>query len=194
LRSVLQGIERALACGFESVKLNCVVQRSTNLHQVLPLVRRFRHSGCVLRFIEYMDVGTINGWDPSEVVSAAELRALIAAEFPLRDLPLPRLGNSEVAQRWSLLDGSLELGFITSVSAPFCGDCSRARLSADGKLYTCLFSAQGHDLLSILRAQGVEVVSSAVQRIWAARDDRYSELRGGTSLESPKAEMFHLGG
>jgi cyclic pyranopterin phosphate synthase len=193
VKDVLEAIEHARAAGFESVKLNCVVQRSTNLLEILPLIRYFRHSGCVLRFIEYMDVGTVNGWQHTDVVSAAELRTLIENEFMLR--ALPRHAASDVAQRWALADGSLELGFITSVSEPFCGDCSRARLSADGQFHTCLFSTQGHDLLGVLRADpNPATLRTQIQTIWSERDDRYSELRGTAQANRLKSEMYHLGG
>lgn len=190
---VLRGIAQARALDLDPVKINCVIQRSSNLGQVLPLIEHFRHSGCVLRFIEYMDVGTVNGWQAEDVVSAQELRELIASRHALR--ALPRRSRSDVAQRWSLADGSLELGFISSVSEPFCGDCTRARLSADGHLYTCLFSRSGHDLLSILRSGGdAQMLQAAIHAIWSGREDRYSEQRAGLGIESPKAEMYHLGG
>jgi len=188
--AVLEGIAAAEAAGFDRIKLNCVVLRGVNEDQVLPLLERFRGSGHVVRFIEYMDVGTCNGWDPAQVVRAEELRARIAARWPLRPLAASYAG--EVAQRYAFADGGGEVGFISSVSAPFCGDCHRARVSADGHLYTCLFADRGHDLRPAL-AGGGQGVAEAVARLWSAREDRYSEIRGQAPARRP-IEMYLIGG
>jgi len=188
--TVLEGIAAAEAAGFGRLKINCVVLRGTNDHQVLPLLEHFRGSGHVVRFIEYMDVGTCNGWDPAQVVRADELRDRIAARWPLR--PLAAGYTGEVAQRYAFADGGGEVGFINSVSAPFCGDCHRARVSADGQLYTCLFAGSGHDLRPAL-AGGEHGVAEAVARLWSARDDRYSEIRGQAPARRP-IEMYLIGG
>lgn len=188
--TVLEGIAAAEAAGFGRLKINCVVLRGTNDHQVLPLLEHFRGTGHVVRFIEYMDVGTCNGWDPAQVVRADELRDRIAARWPLR--PLAAGYTGEVAQRYAFADGGGEVGFIGSVSAPFCGDCHRARVSADGRLYTCLFADHGHDLKPAL-AGGEQGVAEAVARLWRARDDRYSEIRGQAPARRP-IEMYLIGG
>lgn len=188
--TVLAGIAAAEAAGFTRLKFNCVVQRGVNEEQVLPLLERFRGSGHVVRFIEYMDVGTCNGWDPAQVVSASELRARIGARWPLRALDADYTG--EVAQRYAFVDGGGELGFIGSVSTPFCGDCNRARVSSDGHLYTCLFASGGHDLKPAL-AGGEHGVATELGRVWSAREDRYSELRGQVPARRP-IEMYLIGG
>lgn len=191
--TVLQGIAAARAAGFSPVKLNCVVIRGRNEHQILPLVEFFRGTSTVLRFIEYMDVGTLNHWSAADVVSAGEIREYIGARHPLVAVPEP--DSSAVAQRWRLQDGSLELGLISSVSQPFCGGCTRARLSADGQLFTCLFAGSGHDLLGPMRSGlDAEGLHQRILGIWSQRDDRYSELRGLSAASSERAEMYHLGG
>jgi cyclic pyranopterin phosphate synthase len=187
---VLAGIASAEDAGFRQIKFNCVVQRGINQDQVLPLVERFRHSGHVLRFIEYMDVGTCNGWDRARVVPSAELRDAIHARWPLQ--PLDANYRGEVAVRHAFVDGAGEVGFVSSVTAPFCGDCHRARVSADGKLYTCLFAGEGSDLRPSLRG-GEAAVAERIVELWSARGDRYSELRGrGASRKH--VEMFLVGG
>jgi len=190
---VLAAIAAAERAGFTRMKINCVVQRGVNEDQVEPLVERFRGTGHVVRFIEYMDVGTCNGWDASHVVSGAELRARIAARWPLRALPPNHPG--EVARRHAFADGAGEIGFIDSVTAPFCGDCSRARLSADGRIYTCLFSGHGHDVRGALRA-GIDepALGAMLAAIWNARSDRHSELRGEARSARERVEMYAIGG
>lgn len=197
---VLAGIQAAERVGFSRIKLNTVVRRGVNDDEVLGLARHFRGTGHVLRFIEYMDVGSTNGWQQGDVVSGAELRARLGALGEL--LPLDEQASG-VARRFRLADGSLELGFIESVSAPFCGDCVRARLSADGKLYTCLFATEGHDLKALLRSGATdEAVRARVSTLWSARRDRYSEDRASfvqSSVRvrlplSPRVEMSFIGG
>ena len=188
---VLAGIAAAEAAGFGPLKLNCVVQRGVNETEVLPLVAFARERGHVVRFIEYMDVGTCNGWEPSRVVPSAELRDRIHARWPLR--PLDPHYRGEVAARHAFADGGGEVGFVGSVSAPFCGDCHRARVSADGRLYTCLFAGAGSDLRSALR-QGEDALVERVAAIWHGRSDRYSELRGTTAPSRRRVEMYLVGG
>ena len=188
---VLAGIAAAEAAGFGPLKINCVVQRGVNDDQVLPLVAHFRGSGHVLRFIEYMDVGTCNGWRREGVVPSAELRDRIHARWPLRALDANYRG--EVAERHAFDDGGGEVGFVSSVTAPFCGDCHRARVSADGQLYTCLFSSQGLDLRPAL-VQGEAALAARLADIWSQRADRYSELRGSARAQRRHVEMFLVGG
>jgi cyclic pyranopterin phosphate synthase len=190
---VLAGIEAAEAVGLGPIKVNMVVKRGWNEHAILPMARRFRGTGRILRFIEYMDVGHSNGWRLDDVVSADEILAMVAAEHPLE--PMPPTHPGEVAERYRYRDGSGEIGVIASVSRPFCGDCSRARISADGQLYTCLFATRGHDLRALLR-DGVsdEELDGALRAIWTARDDRYSELRTEETSHLPKVEMSYIGG
>ncbi|MBN6149256.1 GTP 3',8-cyclase MoaA [Xanthomonas sp. AmX2] len=188
---VLAGIDAAVAAGLGPVKLNCVVQRGVNDDQVLPLLAHFRGSGHVLRFIEYMDVGTCNAWRRDSVVPSAELRDRIAAQWPLRSLDPHYTG--EVASRYAFADGG-EIGFVSSVSTPFCGDCHRARVSADGRLYTCLFAAAGTDLKPAL-ADGEDALAARVEQVWRRRGDRYSEVRGDAQATRGKhVEMFLIGG
>ncbi len=191
IADVLAGIEAAQTAGFGSIKINCVVERGINEDQVLPLVERFRGSGHIVRFIEYMDVGTCNGWVRERVVPSRELRDRIAARWPLR--PLEAQYRGEVASRYAFADGQGEIGFVSSVSEPFCGDCHRARVSADGKLYTCLFAADGHDLRAAL-GEGEAALGDRVAAIWARRGDRYSEVRGAASAPRKHVEMYLIGG
>ena len=188
---VLNGIAAAQAAGFASLRINCVVQRGVNDGDVLALVEHFRGSGHVLRFIEYMDVGTCNGWDATRVVPTRELHAQVHARWPLRALAPARHG--EVAQRHAFVDGGGEIGFVSSISAPFCGDCHRARVSADGKLYTCLFASTGTDLRPALR-QGEAVLAGVVSDVWQRRADRYSQLRAETAGRREAVEMYAIGG
>src|SRR5206468_10051646 len=170
---VLDGIAAAREAGLGPIKVNMVVKRGTNDHEILPMARYFRGSGIVLRFIEYMDVGATNGWRMDEVVPSAEVRSRIAAEFPL--VPLAASAPGETAQRWAYADGAGEVGFISSVTQAFCADCNRARLSTEGQVYLCLFATQGHDLRGLLRSGASdEDIASAVGHIWQQRDDRYS--------------------
>ncbi|WP_368562031.1 GTP 3',8-cyclase MoaA [Pseudoxanthomonas sp. UTMC 1351] len=192
VEDVLAGIEAAVDAGFRRLKINTVIQRGVNEDQVLPLVEHFRGSGHVLRFIEYMDVGTCNGWKREQMVSSAELRDRIAARWPLR--PLDANYRGEVATRYGFEDGNGEIGFVSSVSEPFCGDCHRARVSADGQLYTCLFAAAGTDLRAAL-TQGEDALVARVSALWTRRADRYSELRDLPSARNRKhVEMFLIGG
>jgi cyclic pyranopterin phosphate synthase len=189
----MAGLDAADAAGLGPIKLNMVVKRGWNEHAILPMARRFRGTGRILRFIEYMDVGHSNGWRLDEVVSADEILATVASEFPLE--PMPPTKPGEVAERFRYVDGAGEIGVIASVSRPFCGTCDRARLSADGQLYTCLFATRGHDLRSLLRAGASDVeLSTAVRAIWEGRDDRYSELRSLETVDLPKVEMSYIGG
>ena len=190
---VLAGIEAAAAAGLAPVKVNMVVRRGLNEDSVLPMARYFRESGHILRFVEYMDVGHTNAWRLDDVVPAAELVAAIDAEMPLE--PVEPAYRGEVARRWRYRDGGGEIGLIASVTQPFCGDCTRARLSADGKLYTCLFAVRGHDLRALLRGGASdEELSEAISTIWRVRDDRYSELRTAATADLPKVEMSYIGG
>ena len=193
---VLEGIDNAHAAGFDAVKVNAVIRRGYNEHSILPLAQHFHGTGSVLRFIEFMDVGTTNKWNLEEVIPAAELVEIIDKEMPIESLQPNYSG--EVAKRWRYSDGGGEVGFITSVTQSFCGDCSRARLSAVGKVYTCLFAATGQDLRGMLRAGASdEELSRLIGRIWSQREDRYSELRGQipvTAETLPRAEMSYIGG
>lgn len=196
---VLEGIFAAQAAGLEPVKVNMVVKRGTNDAEILPMARRFRHTGVVLRFIEYMDVGSSNGWNMTDVLPSAEVLKRIDAEFPL--VPLDAHTPGETAQRWAYADGGGEIGLISSVTRAFCGDCTRARVSTEGKLYLCLFGTSGHDLRALLRNGASDAqISSAIARIWHARDDRYSQLRGTGRADAPGAdqalrvEMSYIGG
>jgi cyclic pyranopterin phosphate synthase len=190
---VLDGIAAARAAGLTPIKVNTVVRRGMNEASVLPLARWARDEGLVLRFIEYMDVGHSNGWRLDDVVPAEEILALIDAEMPLE--PMPAQYRGEVAGRYRYRDGSGELGVIASVTRPFCGDCTRARLSAEGSLYTCLFAVAGTDLKGPLRAGATdEQLADLVRSVWGVRADRYSELRSAATERLPKVEMFALGG
>jgi len=188
---VLAGIAAAAAAGFAPLKLNCVVQRGVNEAEVLPLVAFAREHGHVVRFIEYMDVGTCNRWDPARVLPSAELRDRIHARWPLR--PLDPNYRGEVASRYGFDDGGGEIGFVSSISEPFCGDCHRARVSAGGRLYTCLFAGEGSDLREALR-QGEAALLERVTAIWNGRSDRYSEIRGQSPASRRHVEMYLVGG
>jgi len=190
---VLAGIEAAAAAGLSPVKVNMVVKRGVNEDSVLPMARYFRGSGHILRFIEYMDVGHTNGWRLDDVVSAAEIVATIGAELPLE--PMEPNYAGEVARRYRYRDGSGEIGVIASVTEPFCGACTRARLSAEGRLYTCLFATEGHDLRALVRGGASESdLTEGIGRVWRARADRYSELRSAETADLPKIEMSYIGG
>ncbi len=192
VRTVLEGIETAAAAGLP-VKVNVVVKRGVNEDSVLPIARHFRERGHIVRFIEYMDVGSTNGWRMDDVVPAAEIVAAIDAELPLE--PLPPRYPGEVAERYRYRDGSGEIGVIASVTRPFCGACTRARLSADGSLYTCLFARTGHDLRALVRGgAGDDEIAAALGGIWRERTDRYSELRSAATGDLPKVEMSYIGG
>ena len=190
---VLAGIGAAAAAGLEPVKVNVVVKRGVNEEGVVDMARYFRGSGQILRFIEYMDVGSTNGWRLDDVVPAAEIVAAVDAEFPLE--PVEPAYPGEVANRYRYQDGQGEIGVIASVTQPFCGNCTRVRLSAEGRLYTCLFATGGHDLRAPLRTGASdEDVAAEIGRIWNGRDDRYSELRSAATSDLPKVEMSYIGG
>ena len=190
---VLEGIDAAVEAGFAPIKVNVVLRRGENEDAMVPLARWARDAGHVLRFIEYMDVGTTNGWRLDEVVPAMEVVDRISQEWPLE--PAVAGYRGEVAERWRYMDGRGEIGVIASVTKPFCGDCTRARLSAEGQLYTCLFSAVGHDLRAPLRSGDSDAdLAERITTIWAGRDDRYSERRAAATEHLPKIEMFALGG
>jgi GTP 3',8-cyclase len=190
---VLEGIEAAAAAGLGPVKVNMVVKRGLNDTSVLDMARHFRGSGHILRLIEFMDVGASNGWRLDDVVPAAELVAAIGAEWPLE--PVPAAYSGEVAERYRYRDGGGEIGVIASVTQPFCHACTRARLSADGRLYTCLFANVGRDLRGPLRAGADDAeLEALIGRIWRRRGDRYSELRTAETAGAPKVEMSYIGG
>jgi len=194
LHRVLTGLDAARAAGFRPIKINMVVQRGVNDGEVVALARRFAGADFILRFIEFMDVGNTNGWRLAAVVPAAEILARLEREFSLE--PLPAQYRGEVARRYRQRDGGGEIGFITSVTAPFCGDCTRARLSAEGRLYTCLFAGTGCNLRTPLRAGASDAeLAEIIRAVWSARTDRYSELRTAATAGSPrKVEMAHIGG
>jgi len=196
---VLAGIEAAAQAGFSGIKVNMVVRRGLNDGEILPMVEHFRGTGHILRFIEYMDVGTSNGWRMEEVLPSRDIIARIHAVHPLA--PVDPNYPGEVAQRWRFLDGAGEIGVISSVTQPFCGDCSRLRLTTEGQLFTCLFGHQGHDLRGLLRRQlPDEDIRTALMNLWQGRDDRYSELRSSQKSASPtsngkrRVEMSYIGG
>jgi len=190
---VLAGIDAAAAVGLAPVKINMVVKRGMNEHGILPMARRFRGTGHILRFIEYMDVGHTNGWRMDDVVTAKEIVSMIGSEMPLE--PADPNYTGEVAQRWRYQDGSGEIGVIASVTQAFCRDCTRIRLSTEGKLYTCLFATAGHDLRALLRSGATDSeIHDAVAAIWARRADRYSEIRTSQTAKLEKIEMSYIGG
>jgi len=190
---VLEGMDAAEAAGLAPIKVNMVVKRGLNEQSILPMARHFRGTGRILRFIEYMDVGSSNGWRLDDVVSAREIIATIDRELPLE--PVERNYTGEVAERWRYKDGSGEIGVIASVTQAFCADCTRARLSADGSLFTCLFATQGHDLRPLVRSDATDAqIAESISAIWTARDDRYSELRSEETAGLKKIEMSFIGG
>jgi GTP 3',8-cyclase len=193
VRLVLEGIEAAERAGLTPIKVNAVVRRGVNDHTVVDLARHFKGSGHIVRFIEYMDVGTTNGWRLDDVIPGAEVVRRISEELPL--VPLESNYRGEVAQRWAYADGGGEVGVITSVTQPFCGDCTRARLTASGELVTCLFATHGLDLRAPLRDGSSDAeVEAVIRGVWSRRDDRYSELRSGETSGLPRLEMSRLGG
>jgi cyclic pyranopterin phosphate synthase len=193
VRTVVEGMEAADRAGLRPVKVNMVVRRGYNEDSVLPMARFARERGYILRFIEYMDVGHSNGWRLDEVVPSAEIVARIDAKMPLA--PLPPLYGGEVADRWAYRDGGGEVGVISSVSEPFCGSCTRARITAEGQLFTCLFGVRGTDLRGALRSGADDAaLRELIGRVWAARADRYSELRSEATARLPKVEMSRIGG
>lgn len=190
---ILDGIHEAISRGLGPVKVNCVVQRGVNESQIPKLVRQFRGTGAIVRFIEFMDVGATNGWTRGQVVPTSEILEFLSDEFDL--VPLMRDSPSDVASRWGHSDGSGEVGFISSVSQPFCGDCVRARLSSNGKLFTCLFTSIGHDMSELIRGEGdVSNLNEAIKEVWTRRSDRYSEERSSDAYSLPRVEMSYIGG
>ena len=195
---VLDGIAAAQAVGLAPLKVNMVVKRGTNDGEIVPMARHFKGTGAVLRFIEYMDVGTSNGWNMTEVLPSADVVSRIAEHFPL--VPLEAHSAAETAQRWGYVDGAGEIGVISSVTRAFCGNCTRARLSTEGKLYLCLFAATGHDLRALLRGGANDAeIATAIAEIWQGRSDRYSQLRGSQPADprepaGRRVEMSYIGG
>ena len=194
---VLAGLDAAHAVGLGPIKVNMVVKRGTNDDQILPMVRHFRGSGMVLRFIEYMDVGATNGWRMDEVLPSAQVIERISAEFPIEEIEPNAIG--ETSERWRFRDGGGEVGVISSVTQAFCRDCNRARLSTEGKLFLCLFANHGHDLRALLRGGHDDAqIAAAIGLIWQRRDDRYSELRGRQAADrgsgERRVEMHYIGG
>ena len=190
---VLEFVEASAAAGLTPVKINMVVKRGVNEQSIMPMARYFRETGHILRFIEYMDVGHTNGWRMDDVVPAAEIVAMIDAEMPLE--PIKPNYPGEVANRWRYQGGSGEIGVIASVTQAFCRTCTRARLSAVGSLYTCLFAVKGHDLRKLLRGGASDAeISRAIASVWSRRTDRYSEIRTSATVGLPKVEMSYIGG
>ena len=190
---VLAGIENARKVGFDSLKVNMVVQKGVNENNILPMAEYFKGTGIVLRFIEFMDVGNTNGWNMDQVLSGAEIADMIHAQLPIEPCDPNYIG--EVAKRWRYQDGEGEIGLITSVTEAFCGDCNRMRLSAEGSLYTCLFASQGTDLRRLLRENASdEYINEVITSTWKERDDRYSEIRGKSEAPLHKVEMSYIGG
>jgi cyclic pyranopterin phosphate synthase len=190
---VLEGIDAAAAAGLAPIKINMVVKRAVNEQEILPMARRFKGSGHILRFIEYMDVGHTNGWRMDDVVPSTEVIRAISRELPVEAIDPNYPG--EVAQRWRYADGIGEIGVISSVTQAFCRDCTRARLATDGKLYTCLFATTGHDMRSLLRTgSSDDEIGNYLAAIWHRRDDRYSEIRSQNTAALPKIEMSYIGG
>jgi cyclic pyranopterin phosphate synthase len=190
---VLQAIDNALAAGLQPVKIDMVVKRGANEGSILDMARYFRNTGAILRFIEYMDVGSTNGWRMEDVVPAQEILDILGTEWPIEAVDSNYPG--EVANRYRYLDGGGEFGIIASVTMPFCSDCTRARLSADGQLFTCLFGTQGHDFRALLRSGASDDdIAAFLQSVWRARDDRYSEIRSEHTIHLRKVEMSRIGG
>lgn len=193
VRDVLAGIDAAAAVGLAPIKINMVVKRGVNDHEILPMARHFKGSGRILRFIEFMDVGSSNGWRMDDVVPSAEVIRRIHAEMPLEAIDPNYPG--EVAERWRYRDGSGEIGVISSVTQAFCRDCTRARLSTEGRLYLCLFAQRGHDLRALVRGGASDAqISTVIGQIWSQRADRYSEIRSEATVALPKIEMSYIGG
>jgi cyclic pyranopterin phosphate synthase len=190
---VLDGIAAAEEAGLSPIKINAVVKRGVNDHTLVDLARHFKGSGHILRFIEFMDVGATNGWRLDNVVTAQEIIERIDAEMPIE--PVTANYRGEVAKRWRYRDGSGEIGIISSISQPFCGDCTRARLSPEGELFTCLFGVRGHDFRTLLRAGASDdEISQFLASVWHVRNDRYSEIRSASTTGLRKVEMSHIGG
>ena len=193
VEKVLEGMDAAARVGLGPIKVNMVVKRGVNESSILPMARFFRERGYILRFIEYMDVGHTNGWRMNDVISANEIIKMINAEMPLE--PLDPTYQGEVAGRWRYKDGNGEIGVVASVTQPFCRDCNRARLSAEGDLYTCLFTVKGFNLRGLIRGGATDdEISQTIVSVWNRRADRYSELRSENTISLPKVEMSHIGG
>lgn len=193
VRETLDGLLAAEKAGFKRMKINTVVQRGVNDHTLMDLIDYFRHSKHTVRLIEFMDVGNVNQWDLKQVVPSAELLKKIHDRWPLK--PVTRQPASETARRYEFEDGGGEIGFISSISEPFCGDCSRARITADGLFYSCLFSARGTDLREMMReGMSAEELAEVIEGLWAKRADRYSELRGQLPAHQRHIEMYRMGG
>lgn len=193
VQTVLDGIDEAARVGLAPVKVNMVVRKGLNDGQIVPMAEHFRNSGHILRFIEYMDVGSTNGWNLAEVLSGAQILQRVNERFPVE--PVHADYRGEVAARWRYVDGAGEIGVITSVSQPFCGDCTRARLSPEGKLFLCLFANHGHDLRALVRSQSSdEQLAARLASVWVGRNDHYSEIRGKNTAPLHKIEMSYIGG
>ncbi|MCC7363332.1 MAG: GTP 3',8-cyclase MoaA [Dehalococcoidia bacterium] len=191
--TVLDGIAAAREAGLDPIKVNAVVERGVNDHTIVDLARHFKGTGVIVRFIEFMDVGNSNGWKLDRVLPAREIAARIDADLPIE--PASANYRGEVAKRWRYKDGSGEIGIISSISQPFCGDCTRARLSPEGQLYTCLFSGRGHDVRALLRSGATDAeLADFLRSVWRVRDDRYSELRTEETAGLQRVEMSHIGG
>jgi len=192
LERTLEAIEYSNLLGFENIKINCVVMKGINENQIIDLAEFGRKNNIIVRYIEYMDVGNINGWKPEHVVSAKNIINIIAKKYKLT--PLDSNYYGEVASRYGFADGLGEIGIISSVSKPFCSDCTRSRITADGQMYTCLFTNTGHDLRTAIRSENLNDFEQYVKSIWENRTDQYSVLRSKGKLESDKVEMFKIGG
>ena len=192
IKKTLEGIEFAQSIGFENIKINCVVMKGINEEQIIDLVNFGRDNNLIIRFIEYMDVGTINGWKSDDVVYAEDILSIIEKKYELKPVDPNYFG--EVATRYKFIDGVGEIGIISSVSKPFCSDCTRARITADGNLYTCLFTNKGHDLKSVIRKQSYKNLEDFIRKIWIGRSDQYSQLRALGKTDKEKVEMYKIGG
>ncbi len=193
VQQVLDGLEAAARAGMRPIKINAVVKRGLNDHTIVDLARHFHGTGMIVRFLEYMDVGTTNGWRLDHVLPAAEILERINAELPLE--PLEPNYPGEVARRWRYRDGGGEIGVVASISRPFCAECTRARLSADGRLYTCLFASEGFDLRALVRRRASDdELTAAIASLWHRREDRYSQIRSANTSDLPKIEMSYIGG
>ena len=192
IEKTLEGIKFANSIGFENIKINCVVMKGINEEQIIDLVNFGRDNNLIIRFIEYMDVGTINGWKSDDVVYAEDILRIIEKKYELEAVDPNYFG--EVATRYKFIDGMGEIGIISSVSKPFCADCTRARITADGNLYTCLFTNKGHDLKSVIREQSSKHLEDFIKNIWINRSDQYSQLRALGKTDKEKVEMYKIGG
>ena len=192
IEKTLEGLKFANSIGFENIKINCVVMKGVNEKQIIDLVNFGRENNLIIRFIEYMDVGTINGWKSDDVVYAEDILRIIEKKYELEAVDPNYFG--EVATRYKFIDGMGEIGIISSVSKPFCSDCTRARITADGNLYTCLFTNKGHDLKSVIREQSSKHLEDFIKNIWINRSDQYSQLRALGKTDKEKVEMYKIGG